>query len=83
MMAATLDDIKRWLEEGKAVGATHVIIVCDTFDWEDYSVNVLPGEDVREKEKQYDNVNMQKIMEVYNMSMDIESQLKQSRARNY
>jgi hypothetical protein len=37
-MAATKQDIIGWLDRGKAQGATHVIVVCDTFDWDDYPV---------------------------------------------
>jgi hypothetical protein len=48
-MAATQEDIRRWLKEAKKEGATHVIVVCDSFDHEDYPVPVMPGENVREK----------------------------------
>ncbi len=71
----TIKTIRKWLERGKEEGATHVIVVCDTFDYEDYPVMVSPGEDVREKETEYSD-NMQKVMEVYNLNMDIEEQLK-------
>ena len=50
-MAATRNDIKRWLAEARAQGATHMIVVCDTYDWEDFPVYVRPEEDVREVEK--------------------------------
>jgi hypothetical protein len=60
-----------------------MIVVCDTFDYEDYPVYVKPGEDVHKIASGYDRVNMQKVMEVYNLSMDRETQLNQHRAFNY
>lgn len=41
-MSCTQEEIRAWLLEGKAQGATHTIIVCDTFDYEDYPVHVMP-----------------------------------------
>jgi len=84
-MGTSKDDIRFWLEMGKSQGATHVIIVCDTYDYEDFSVLVMPDEDVREKELEYSNSEkMQKVMEVYNLSMDFEEQINGDRfTRNY
>lgn len=48
-MATTTDMIREWLEEGKKEKATHVIIVCDTFDWEDFPINVSQDEDVKKR----------------------------------
>lgn len=81
-MAATEQDIKVWLKRAKKEKATHMLVVCDTFSWEDYPVNVLPGTDAKEKVKEYDAKSMQKVMEVYNMKMDIDKQLKQELAFN-
>lgn len=63
-MAATREDVDRWIATAKAKGETHIISVCDTFDYDDYPVYVLPGEDLEEKKKEYNQVNMQKINEV-------------------
>lgn len=82
-MSTTPDVLKSWYERGKAEGATHLIVVCDTFDHEDYPVFVKPGEDVREKAREYDGKNMQRIMEVYDLSLDAESQLAEKRAFNW
>jgi hypothetical protein len=82
-MAATVSTISRWFVEGVAEGATHMIVVCDTFDHEDYPVFVKPGEDVREKEKSYSGREMQRVMEVYNLGMEMSDQLSQRRAFNY
>jgi hypothetical protein len=36
-MGTSVESIRIILERGIAQGATHVFIVCDTFDYEDYS----------------------------------------------
>lgn len=76
-------EVKTWLERGKVEGATHVIVACDTFDHEDYPVFVKPTENVHEKFAALDGKNMQRVMEVYNLSMDIDAQLQQFRAFNF
>lgn len=83
MMATTQADIRRWLNEGKSMGATYVIVVCDTFDWEDYPVYVASNEDVRKKYTEYNGPNMQKVMEVYSLKKDIEAQLSEHRAFHF
>lgn len=81
-MAMTKDQIRQYLEHGKVQNATHVIIVCDTFDWEDYPIFVLPHEDARTIAKEY-GTNMQKVMEVYSLSHDWNAQLNESRAFHF
>lgn len=80
-MATTQDDIRRWLKEAKKDKATHVVVVCDTFDWEDYPVSVKKGQDVQKVIADHSK-DMQKVMEVYNLSMDIDKQLKEHRVWN-
>ena len=82
-MGTTRDDIRSWLQRAKSEGATHVIVVCDTYDHEDYPVEVKPGEDVRKKFDEYNGKNMQRVMEVYNLSLDIDKQLLEHRAFNF
>lgn len=79
-MGTSKDDIRNWIKRGQAQGATHMIVVCDTFDWDDYPVYVTPTEDVRKKFADYNGPNMQKVMEVYNLQKDIEQQINQHRA---
>jgi len=81
-MATTKEEIKQWLERGKNANATHIIIVCDTFDYEDYPVQVMPNENIQEKVNEYSNKSMQRIMEIYNLSLDIDEQLNQGRSFN-
>jgi hypothetical protein len=81
-MAADLRDIEWWIEQGKTKGATHTIIVCDTFDYTDYPVHVMPNEDINEVKQKYDGRNMQRVMEVYKHSISHEEQLNTYRAYN-
>lgn len=80
-MGTSKEQIKRWLTEAQKSGASHVIVVCDTYDWDDYPVPVTQGE-LSQKLDYYRNASMQKIMEVYNLSMDLDEQLAEHRAWN-
>lgn len=82
-MAVTCEEISMWFKNGQKRGATHMIVVCDEFDWTDYPVYVLPGESAREKSAELDGKRMQKVMEVYSLSMDMEAQLNEHRAFHY
>lgn len=66
--------IRDWLKEAKEKGATHMLVVVDTFDYEDYPVYVMPGQNYQEIYDDH-NKNMQRVMEVYNLSTDVEEQL--------
>jgi hypothetical protein len=80
-MATTSSDIRRWLEEGKKTGATHVIVATDTYDWSDYPIFVKPYEDARERSEALGE--MQRLTEVYDLSKDFEAQLCAPRAMNF
>lgn len=82
-MAAQRLDILCWFDRGVREGATHMIIACDTFEWEDYPVYVKKGEDVRKKVAELDGPNMQKVMEVYDLSKDKTEQLDKRRVFSY
>ena len=79
----TREEIRQWIDRGIADGATHVIVACDTFDHEDYPVYVKPGQNAREVANAYDGVNMQRLIECYNLSLDIYAQMNEYRARNF
>ena len=82
-MATTREQIAEWFQQGQAQGATHLVVVCDTFDHEDYPVYVNADQDVRSVAKNYDNKDMQRVMEVYKLSDDMEKQLNMHRCFNY
>lgn len=81
-MAANKEMIREWLEEGKAEGNTHVIVVCDTYDWDDYPVYCGSLAVTNEKIAYYSTASMQRIMEVYDLRIDIEKQLAAGRVWN-
>lgn len=75
-MATTVEDIRRWLENAPE-GTHHMLVVCDTFDYDDYPVYVKGDEDVHKAAAKNDGQNMQRLMEVYSLTgkHSIESQL--------
>lgn len=83
LMPATRDEIAAWFDRGVAQGATHMIVVCDTFSYEDYPAFVMPDENVHDREKELAEGSMQKVMEVYDLRGDREAQLAEYRAFNY
>jgi hypothetical protein len=73
--------IREWLDQAAAKKATHLIVVCDTFDYADYPEFVLPGEDVHAAIKKFNReAQMSRVMEVYNMAMPLAEQLAEHRA---
>jgi hypothetical protein len=80
----TKDQIRRWLLRAqKESKYSHVMIVVDQFDYEDYPVLVSSDEDIQKVFEDYNNKSMQKVMEVYSLSMDLEDQLNEYRAFHF
>ncbi len=77
------DTLSSWFDRGVAQNATHMIVVCDTFDYDDYPVYVTSDQDVRVEEAYYKKASMQRVMEVYNLKMDKQVQMSAHRAFNY
>lgn len=68
-MSTSLAELEEWFHLAEEVGATHMLIVWDS--WEDYPVLVMENEDVSqaiEKNSQH------RIMEVYKISLGWEAQ---------
>jgi hypothetical protein len=75
-MGTTPGRLGEWFDVGVQNGATHMVIVCDTFDHEDFPVYVQLDQDARTVAKAHDDAGrMMKVMEVYNLRMDREAQL--------
>lgn len=83
MTATTKELLATWFDSGVAQGATHMVVVCDTFDYEDYPVYVSPNQDVGQVFREYDGPNMAKVMEVYDLAKDRDSQLNEWRVFNF
>lgn len=79
-MAASKDDINGWFQNGVDMHATHMIVVCDTFDHEDYPVFAHTPEECLIEYDKHDDKNMQRIMEVYDLQMDKAEQMAEHRA---
>lgn len=65
---------------------THLVVVCDTFDHEDYPVYVKLGENVRDVVTKYNGPNMQRVMEVYDLTESektLAEQQREHRSHNY
>jgi len=80
-MAATLGDIKGWIGRGQNENQDYLIVVCDTFDWDDFPVFV--SGDLEKLQREYNSRkgrDMQKVVEVYDLNADINVQLRVERA---
>ncbi len=77
-------DIKQWLKRGlkQDEKTTHLIVVYDSFDHEDYPVWVTEDQDVNTIYNKYNGKNMQRVMEVYDYSKPWVDQLNERRAMN-
>jgi len=82
-MGTIPSDIKRWFESAPEE-THHMVVVCDTYDHEDYPVYVKGAAKVEDAVKHHDGKNMQKVMEVYSLTgkHTLEDQLKEYRANH-
>ena len=78
----TRSEISEWFDRGKVSGEGYMIVVCDTFDYDDYPV-YASEETFEEKYASYRNASMQSIMEVYDLKLDKEMQLNEFRSFHY
>lgn len=77
------EEIKRLLMNGNAKEYSHMIVFCDTFDYEDFIVYVKYDQDVEQVIKEKRKLgNMIKVMGVYNYNIDLEMQLNEYRANH-
>ena len=77
------EEIKRLLMNGNTKEYSHMIVFCDTFDYEDFIVYVKYDEDVEQIIKEKRKLgNMIKVMEIYNYNLDLEMQLNEYRANH-
>lgn len=76
-MAASRQEISAWFDLGVERGATHMLVLCDTYDWGDYPVFAKSAQEA--KNRAANPGDMQRVMEVYNLRKDKEPQLDQFR----
>jgi len=82
-MASSKKDIEVWFDQGVKQDDTHMIIICDTFDWSDYPIYVKKGQKVEEIVDLQNGNNMQKVVEVYDLKQDKMEQINQKVAMNF
>ena len=88
-MTATRQDIEWWVKSAQNKGASHVIIVHDTFDNDNFPLYIMPGEDPREvfNEKYIKDRKPCEAAyaadECYDLSLNIQEQLQERRAHHW
>jgi hypothetical protein len=73
-MGTSRETLMEWFKRGVEQKATHMVVVCDTFDYDDYPVYVDEGESPQEAVKAHSG-NMQRVMEVYNLKLPMNPQM--------
>lgn len=66
-MAASLEEVNRWISTAKKEGNKFIISVCDTFNHDDYPVYCKDAQELALKSGRYDGTNMQRINEIINV----------------
>ena len=80
-MAASKDRIQLWFREGQSKDAHHMLVITDTYEYEDYPVYVMKNEDTKKKIKEVrEESEMRVIQEIYDLSLDMNTQLDEKRA---
>jgi len=74
--------LDQWFEAGLKMKATHMIVVCDTFDHKDYPVYCIGDQHTKDQFDEHNDINMQRVMEVYDLREDKQKQLEAHRAMN-
>lgn len=85
MGAATRAEISAWFDKGVERKATHLAVFCDTFDHEDYPVYITTGDtgEARRAVEEHSKNKMVKLVEVYHLGSDKETQMAERRAHHY
>lgn len=79
-MTATREDISRWYDDAVAKKAAFLIVAVDTWDYENYPIYCMSAQECRLQYASHNGPNMQRVDEVYDLSMDRASQMAERRA---
>ena len=85
MIAAGKDDIKKWFERGVVDGYKYMLVVYDRMEYpddSDYPSYADDAEEAQNKVREYGKDELCKVMEVYDLTADMEAQLSEERAWN-
>ncbi len=80
-MATSRDEIRSWTTRDEAGRARWMIVVSDTFEHEEYPVYITDEDEYHKKVAEIQK-GPDRIMEVYDLHMNIESQLHERRVWN-
>jgi hypothetical protein len=78
-MAATKDRIQLWFREGLSKDAHHMLVITDTYEYDDYPVYVMKNEDTKKKIKEIRENESQVVQAIFDLSLDMQEQLKEKR----
>lgn len=81
-MRASRDKIMDWIMEGGRQLATHVIVVCDSFDYTDYPVYVRADQDALAVAESYRRKDMQRVVEIIELASVFGDGYKEACARD-
>lgn len=73
-MSANTNELLTWFDKGIRLAAAYMIVVCDTFENDDYPVYVMDAKEFWQTYASYDGARMQRIMEVYDLKETWEGQ---------
>lgn len=77
-MGTTREDISGWFDRGVSEGARYMLVVCDSFHYEDYPVFAKTDDECLEAYRAPGE--MQRVMEVYDLRSDKAEQMAERRA---
>ena len=80
MTASNKEDIISMFMDGVKNKYKYMIIICDQFDYCDFPVFVHSKEMAVDKLKEFRHKSMTRVMEVYDLSQDMEKQINMRRA---
>lgn len=85
MATTTVEKIRSWLDIGRRIKATHMLVIHDSFDSDggDFATFAQAGEDPHVVSRNAELVNGQRVIECYAFHLDIETQLNEHRAIHY
>lgn len=79
-MSVSKEWIRNRLYSGKKNGYSHMVVICDSWDYTDFVIFIKEEENIDDKLKDYVGLNtLYRIMEIYNYSIDLEYQLNEYR----
>lgn len=70
----------RWFENGLNQDATHLLVVCDQFSYEDFPDYVYSGEQTQDKINYWNAQELFQVREVYDLHFYMDTQIHEYRA---